>query len=226
MPGAGTRQGPPAAARPAPGGDRGEPSAQSRGLRESPRIQRDLKAAGHRVSRKRGRAADAGCGLRGVGRRRVRVLTRSAPGQPVAPNHLASRSTAGQPERVWLADLTYCWTAQDWLYLAVLLDLTSHRVVGWATDRGASRGLPLHRGLVQSAPPALGPRSRVTHDLRAGHVRGSLNPKLLTVHQTGGTPRERNRAGLGQMPSSTMLLRRCALWQTEIRGTFSADDCF
>jgi transposase InsO family protein len=50
----------------------------------------------------------------------------------VAPNRLARQFTAAAPDRVWLADLTYIWTAEGWLYLAVVLDLFSRRVVGWA----------------------------------------------------------------------------------------------
>jgi len=97
-------------------------------------------------------------GLRGVGRRRFRVTTQSPPGQVVAPNRLARQFAAGQPERVWLADITYCWTAEGWLYLAVLLDLTSRRVVGWATSTRLERQLvltALHRALALHRPAAL-----------------------------------------------------------------------
>ncbi|WP_408735115.1 DDE-type integrase/transposase/recombinase [Belnapia moabensis] len=50
----------------------------------------------------------------------------------MAPNLLGRDFTASAPDRVWLADLTYIWTAEGWLYLAVVLDLFSRRVVGWA----------------------------------------------------------------------------------------------
>ena len=65
-------------------------------------------------------------------KRRFRRTTDSAHAFPVAPNLLGRDFTASAPDRVWLADLTYIWTAQGWLYLAVVLDLFSRRVVGWA----------------------------------------------------------------------------------------------
>src|SRR4051794_14163704 len=73
-----------------------------------------------------------GMGLWARRRRRFRRTTDSAHAFPVAPNLLGRDFTASAPDRVWLADLTYIWTAEGWLYLAVVLDLFSRRVVGWA----------------------------------------------------------------------------------------------
>lgn len=109
----------------------------------SPRILRDLREAGHRVSRKRVARLMRRAGLRGVARRRFRVTTQSDHDHAVAPNHLARQFAPGRPQRAWVADLTYCWTAEGWLYLAVLLDLTSRRVVGWATSARLDRALVL-----------------------------------------------------------------------------------
>ncbi len=64
--------------------------------------------------------------------RRFCRTTDSTHAFPVAPNLLGRDFTASAPDRVWLADLTYIWTAEGWLYLAVVLDLFSRRVVGWA----------------------------------------------------------------------------------------------
>jgi putative transposase len=71
-------------------------------------------------------------GLSARRKRRFRRTTDSAHPFPVAPNLLGRDFTAAAPDRVWLADLTYIWTAEGWLYLAVVLDLFSRRVVGWA----------------------------------------------------------------------------------------------
>src|SRR5690606_28013210 len=65
--------------------------------------------------------------------RRWQVTTQADAALPVAPNRLARQFAVAQPNRVWAADLTYCWTQEGWLYLAVILDLCSRRVVGWAT---------------------------------------------------------------------------------------------
>src|SRR3712207_3363168 len=73
-----------------------------------------------------------GMGLSARRRRRFRRTTDGAHAFPVAPNLLGRDFTAAAPDRVWLADLTYIRTAEDWLYLAVVLDLFSRRVVAWA----------------------------------------------------------------------------------------------
>src|SRR5947209_6843667 len=75
--------------------------------------------------------------MRGQGlfARRLRhrtVTTRSEPGGQVAPNLLQRDFSADQPNAKWVADTTYIWTAEGWLYLAVVLDLFSRMVVGWA----------------------------------------------------------------------------------------------
>jgi len=131
---------------------------RSTGTYGSPRIQRDLRDGGHRVSRQRVARLMRAAGLRGVGRRRFRVTTQSEQTQLVAPNRLARQFAPGQRQRIWAADITYCWTAEGWLYLAVLLDLTSRRVVGWATSARLERPLvltALHRALALRRPAAL-----------------------------------------------------------------------
>ena len=77
-------------------------------------------------------------------RRRRPQTTDSAHTQPVAPNHLARRfdirEVAG-PDRVWIADITYLPTRAGWLYLAVVLDLASRLVIGWAMKPTLSQEL-------------------------------------------------------------------------------------
>lgn len=75
--------------------------------------------------------------MRGMGptarrKRRFRRTTDSRHAFPIAPNLLARNFTAAAPDRVWLADLTDIWTAEGWLHLAVALDLSTRRVLGWA----------------------------------------------------------------------------------------------
>jgi len=101
----------------------------------SPRVHQELRALGipcgkHRVARLM-RAA----GLRAKSPPRFRVTTQSDHAERVAGNVLARQFAvehAGAPNRVWVADLTYIATREGWLYLAVVLDLASRRVVGWA----------------------------------------------------------------------------------------------
>jgi transposase InsO family protein len=65
-------------------------------------------------------------------KKRQPVTTDSQHAYPVAPNLLARQFNVAQPDTVWVGDMTYVWTAEGWEYLAVLLDLHSRKVVGWA----------------------------------------------------------------------------------------------
>ncbi|HET8644746.1 MAG TPA: IS3 family transposase, partial [Vicinamibacteria bacterium] len=113
----------------------------------SPRIHAELQATGVRCSRKRVARLMREQQLAGKRRRRFRVVTTDARhAQPVAPNHLARQfrvAAIGGPDRVWGADYTYIATRQGYLYLAVVLDLYSRRVVGWAMRHTQDHGLVL-----------------------------------------------------------------------------------
>ena len=104
----------------------------SRGRYGSPRVHAELRARGRRVGRKRIARLMRGMGLAARRRRRFRRTTDSRHSFPIAPNLLARNFTAQAPDRVWLADITYIWTAEGWLYLAAVLDLYTRKVVGWA----------------------------------------------------------------------------------------------
>lgn len=106
--------------------------AASRGRYGSPRVHAELRAHGLRIGRKRVARLMRGMGLTARRKRRFRRTTDSQHAFPIAPNLLGRNFTAAAPDRVWLADLTYIWTAEGWLYLATVLDLCTRRVVGWA----------------------------------------------------------------------------------------------
>jgi transposase InsO family protein len=67
-------------------------------------------------------------------RRRYRITTRQRRGAIAAPDLLKRNFTAERPHQVWTSDITYIWTTEGWLYLAVILDLYSRAIVGWATS--------------------------------------------------------------------------------------------
>lgn len=97
-----------------------------------PRLHRALRDDGRRVSAKRVARLMRTAGLTAKGRRRFRVTTDSAHAWPVADNRLARQFAVSAPHRVWAADITFVWTRERWCYLAVVLDVGSRRVVGWA----------------------------------------------------------------------------------------------
>jgi len=109
----------------------------------SPRIYEDLKALGQQVSRKRVARLMRETGLKVLIRRRFKATTDSRHAQPIAPNLLKRNFTADGPNRAWVTDITYLHTNQGWLYLAVILDLFSRRIVGWATSQSIDCNLAL-----------------------------------------------------------------------------------
>ena len=107
-----------------------EAHAASKGRYGSPRrVHAELKAAGERVGRKRVARLMREKKLAARTRRRFRTTTDSKHDFPIAPNVLDRDFTASAPDRAWVTDITFLWTAQGWLYLAVILDLFSRRVV-------------------------------------------------------------------------------------------------
>src|SRR5262245_11828527 len=99
----------------------------------APRIHAELCAEGQTVSRKRVERIMRQHGIRARGPRRYRVCTTdSKHSLPVAENLLEQNFVADRPNKVWLADITYIPTSQGWLYLAVILDLFTRKVVSWA----------------------------------------------------------------------------------------------
>jgi transposase InsO family protein len=115
--------------------------AESRGTYGSPRMLRALRHEARRVGRNRVIRLMRIEQLRGRPRRRFRLTTHSDPAAQTAPNHLARRFTVDAPNRVWAGDITALPTAQGWIYLAVLPDLWSRRVVGWAVRSRLDTGL-------------------------------------------------------------------------------------
>lgn len=109
----------------------------------SPRVYADLKADKVRVGRKRVARLMRENGLAARCRRRYRTTTDSKHSFPIAPNLLERDFTAQGPDESWVTDITFIWTLQGWLYLAVILDVFSRRVVGWATGQHVDRHLAL-----------------------------------------------------------------------------------
>jgi transposase InsO family protein len=118
---------------------------RSRGTYGAPRIHRDLRDAGVRVGRKRVARLLKQAGLRGVSRRKwIRTTVRDAHPRP-APDLVQRRFSATGANQLWVADITYVPTGAGTLYLAVVLDVWSRRIVGWAM------ALHLQTSLVVSA---------------------------------------------------------------------------
>jgi putative transposase len=105
---------------------------RSRKTYGSPRVQAELTADGFRVGKNRVARLMRVENLRGQRKQKQPRTTNSQHSHPVAPNHLNREFHATRPNEKWLADITYIPTAEGWLYLAVVLDLFSRKIVGWA----------------------------------------------------------------------------------------------
>lgn len=108
--------------------------AASRATYGSPRVHAKLRREGVRIGRKRVERVMRAAGLRGKIRRRWRNTTNSNHGLPLAPNTLNRQFSAESSDKIWVVDITYVPIAGDFVYLAVVLDLHSRMVVGWALE--------------------------------------------------------------------------------------------
>ena len=109
----------------------------------SPRMTRELQESGLRVGRRRTARLMRENGLKARQKRRFKRTTDSHHPLPIAPNLLDQHFSAERPNEKWNADISYVWTGEGWLYLAVVLDLFARRVVGWAASDRLHKELPL-----------------------------------------------------------------------------------
>lgn len=109
----------------------------------TPRIEKALRRKGIATSRKRVARLRRELGLTARVARRYRRTTQSDHAHPPAPNRLQRRFEAPQQDRIWVSDITYLATEEGWLYLAVVLDTFSRRIVGWRTGETLDRELAL-----------------------------------------------------------------------------------
>ncbi len=109
----------------------------------SPRIHAALVAKGFQVGRQRVVRLMANLGICVRPQRQFKATTDSQHDLPIAENFLDRNFTTTEPDRGWVADITYIPTAEGWLYLAVIIDLFSRRVVGWSMAEHLRTGLVL-----------------------------------------------------------------------------------
>ena len=102
----------------------------------SPRIQKDLRDSSLKISVGKNRIAllMRKNNLRAKTKKKFKVTTNSKHTRPVSENLLNQNFKVDEPNKVWVSDITYIWTDEGWLYHAIILDLYSRRVVGWATS--------------------------------------------------------------------------------------------
>ena len=147
----------------------------------SPRIRRELREDGLHVGRRRIARLMRDQGLIARRRKRFRRTTDSSHDHPIAPNLLNRCFERKRPNQAWVADITYVRTWSGWLYVAVIIDLYSRRVVGWAATPHLRTDLALAalgRAIRQRKPPA----GLVHHSDRGSQYASREYRRLLARH--------------------------------------------
>jgi putative transposase len=122
--------------------------ANKKGRYGSPRIHAELKEQGESCGRKRVARIMRENNIQAKHKRKFKATTDSQHKFPVAPNLLEQNFKIDEPNRVWTADISYCRTLEGWIYLAVVLDLYSRKIVGWAVSERINRELVINAFLM------------------------------------------------------------------------------
>jgi len=148
----------------------------------SPILVLDLADQGHDYDRKTVAASMKRQNLRAKAARKYKATTNSKHNLPVAPNLLQQNFNAETPNQKWVSDITYLWTDEGWLYLAVIIDLFSRLVVGWALAERMTADL-----VCQALQMALWrrkmPKDVILHSDRGSQYCSAMYQGLLTKHQ-------------------------------------------
>jgi transposase InsO family protein len=155
-----------------------------------PRVRMELQALGFSCGKNRVGRLMREAGLQAKSALKFRMTTQSDHRQPVAPNvldrqfSLTTNPDLARPDRVWAGDITYIPTREGWLYLAVLLDLASRRVVGWGLSTRLDQELAL--SALRMALTHRGAQGGLHHSDRGVQYASAAYQQLLT--QAGFTP--------------------------------------
>lgn len=123
----------------------------------SPRVQAELREMGESCSRKKVSRIMKKAGIAAKMKKRFKVTTKANSGAIPAPNLLQQDFTAKKPNQRWVADFTYVWTQEGWLYVATVLDLFSRRIVGLSMSERMTSDLvmqALQQAITHRNPPA------------------------------------------------------------------------
>jgi putative transposase len=147
----------------------------------SPKIHGELRRRGIRCGRKRVARLMRKDGLRAKIIRKFKATTNSKHDLPVAPNLLNREFTQTQPNRAWAADITYIWTNEGWLYLAVVMDLCSRAIVGWAMSERMTRTLVIN-AFTMAVKRRNPPRGLLHHSDRGSQYASGDFQRLLVTY--------------------------------------------
>lgn len=148
----------------------------------APRLVDDLAEAGLQVNRKTVARSLQRQGLRAKAARKFRATTNSRHSLPIAPNLLAQDFSASAPNQKWVGDITYLWTDEGWLYLAVVIDLYSRGVVGWSMSERMTAELACN-ALKMALWRRKMPEGVIFHSDRGSQYCSDAYRELIGVHK-------------------------------------------
>jgi putative transposase len=154
---------------------------QSRDSLGSRGMVRHLRQAGHVIGRYRVRRLMKQLGLVVKIKRQYRLTTQSKHDWPVADNVLNREFNQASPNQAWVTDITYVWTVQGWLYLAVVMDLYSRRIVGWCMDKTMTQALAI-RALMMAINLRQPEAGLIHHSDRGSQYASEAYQTLLKQH--------------------------------------------
>jgi transposase InsO family protein len=146
-----------------------------------PRMIEALNELGIRVGQRRVGSLMRQNGIQVIRSRKFKRTTDSDHAFNIAPNLLQEDFTAGGPNQNWAGDITYVWMRVGWVYLAVIIDLFSRRVVGWAISNHMKQDLAL-RALTMATATLRPPPGCVQHRDRGSQCFAQDDQKLLRTH--------------------------------------------
>lgn len=147
----------------------------------SPMLVLDLKAQGHHFDRKTVAASMKRQQLRAKAAKKFKATTNSKHNLPVAPNLLQQDFSVTAPNQKWVSDITYLWTDEGWLYLAVVIDLYSRMVIGWAIAERMTADLPC-QALKMALWRRKMPKGVIVHSDRGSQYCSAQYQAVLTRH--------------------------------------------
>ena len=146
-----------------------------------PRMTEELKEIGLNIGHRRVGRLMRQNGISVIRTRKHKVTTDSNHKFNIAPNLLDRNFIADQPNQKWAGDITYIWTREGWLYLAVILDLHSRRVIGWAVSNRMKRDLAI-RSLNMAIAFRAPPKGCIHHTDRGSQYCSHDYQKILRNH--------------------------------------------
>ena len=151
-----------------------------------PRVTDVLHDEGTRCSKNRVARRMQALGLKAIQAKKFKVTTDSTHAKPVAPDRIKQDFHAAAPNQKWVSDISYVWTEEGWLYLAVVMDLYSRAIVGWSMHRRMTQHLVCD-ALTMAVFRRHHPTGTILHSDRGSQYCSTRYQRLITTHGLRGS---------------------------------------